>query len=320
MREIGGYLEFELKFTGKEYHENAIKLNFARNAILYLVKAKKYRKIYLPYLLCACISDIMKKNNIEIEHYHVDKRFRPIFYGLVKPGEAMLIVNYYGQLSDDEIISYKKTWNYIIVDNSQDFFRLPIKGIDTIYNARKYFGITDGAYLYTDSPLNQELKNEYSFDKLKHLVGRLEKGGGDFYENFLLFEESLNQEELKNMSVFSNNILKGVNYNQVYQTRVENCACLNQRLSSMNEYKFLADKTTTYMYPFWCEKGKEMRSQLIKHKIYIPVLWPNVLNEQREDTDEYQMVANILPIPIDQRYTSKDMEYICNRIVELLNE
>lgn len=42
MKENGGYLDFELQFDGNEYHKNAIALNLARNALIYLARIKKY--------------------------------------------------------------------------------------------------------------------------------------------------------------------------------------------------------------------------------------------------------------------------------------
>ncbi len=49
-------------------------------------------------------------------------------------------------------------------------------------------------------------------------------------------------------------------------------------------------------------------------KIYIPVLWPDVFKICRAGDLEYDMAENILPLPVDQRYTEKDMEYICSRV------
>ena len=36
--------------------------------------------------------------------------------------------------------------------------------------------------------------------------------------------------------------------------------------------------------------------------IYIPTLWPNVLEECPQGSLEYHYAADILPIPVDQRY------------------
>ena len=50
--------------------------------------------------------------------------------------------------------------------------------------------------------------------------------------------------------------------------------------------------------------------KLQKEKIYIPTLWPNVLEECPEDSLEYHYAADILPIPVDQRYGIEDMKYL----------
>ena len=38
----------------------------------------------------------------------------------------------------------------VIIDNVQAYFQRPIEGFDTLYSCRKYFGVPDGAVLYTD--------------------------------------------------------------------------------------------------------------------------------------------------------------------------
>ena len=53
---------------------------------------------------------------------------------------------------------------------------------------------------------------------------------------------------------------------------------------------------------------------LIDNKIYVAKYWPNVLQWSQKDSLEYELTENIIPIPIDQRYNSNDM----NRIVDLI--
>lgn len=43
MKEIGGYIEFE-HYHGKEFHQNALKLNCSRNALAYLIKLHGIKK------------------------------------------------------------------------------------------------------------------------------------------------------------------------------------------------------------------------------------------------------------------------------------
>lgn len=317
MKEIGGFFEFELKFQGREYHEGAVHLNLARNALLYLKETRGYKKIFIPHFLCDCIASLAEVNLIEISYYSVNEACKPVFNQVLDRNEAIWIVNYYGQLSKNEIMQYKKKWDAIILDNTHDFFSSPIDGIDTIYNARKYFGVADGGYLYTNKLLDRELEQGYSYERIRHLVGRFEKSGNEFYKDFLSAEEKLNRESLKSMSQFSKNILSGVDYEKIYQIRTKNFRYLHKKLSHINKFE-ISDASGTYMYPLWCENGSKLRQLLISRNIYIPILWPNVLKECSKEMLEYQMVDNILPIPIDQRYTISDMEYMGNIILDNL--
>ena len=61
-----------------------------------------------------------------------------------------------------------------------------------------------------------------------------------------------------------------------------------------------------------------IRSELIKKRIYIPILWPNVLEECEEGSIDHRLAANILPLPVDQRYSRDDMVYIADTIRELI--
>lgn len=51
-----------------------------------------------------------------------------------------------------------------------------------------------------------------------------------------------------------------------------------------------------FAYPLYIENGIEIRKELAKKKLYIPTLWPNVLQEMNENSIEYRYVAKILPL------------------------
>ena len=72
------------------------------------------------------------------------------------------------------------------------------------------------------------------------------------------------------------------------------------------------------MYPLLIDDGMKIRKQLQQMKIYIPTLWPNVLDDCEPDTLEYKFAADILPIPVDQRYGIEDMEYMIKTIESLI--
>ena len=68
------------------------------------------------------------------------------------------------------------------------------------------------------------------------------------------------------------------------------------------------------MFPFMVDNASELRDNLIANKIYVPILWPNVIEEIESDTLEYKMAENILPLPCDHRYGMEEMNYIVNII------
>lgn len=315
MKEIGGYFGLEQLITN-EYHNNLISLNNGRNALLYILKAKNIKKIYIPYYLCDSVSDILKHNNYEFEYYHIDSNFIPIFNKSLAINEYLYVVNYYGQLNNDKIIELKNRYNKIIIDNTHAFFQKPIKNIDTIYTCRKFFGVPDGAYISTDIILNENLEIDISKDRMKHILGRFEGKASDYHKDFQNNDKLFKSEPLKYMSKLTHNILGAIDYERVYKTRNENYAYLHSKLDKYNKIKLnLPDGA--FAYPFYIENGTEIRKQLAKNKIYISTLWPNVLKDTKEDSIEYNYSENILPLPCDQRYGIKEMEFIVENLKKI---
>lgn len=314
MKEIGGFFGME-NLSGREYYEELIALNNGRNALQYLVKAKKIKKLYIPRYLCDSVSNMLLKNGYEFEYYDVHEDFTPDFGKVLKKDEYLYIVNYFGQLPDEVLISLKKQFKKIILDNTHAFFQKPVAVIDTIYSCRKYFGVPDGAYLSTDKMLDESLDIDISKDRMSYVLGRFEGQAADYYSDYLEINELYDKEPLKLMSKLTRNLLKGIDYEQIRKIRNENFNFLHTELKGENKLK-LETPDGPFAYPFYIENGIEIRKKLAAQKIYIPTLWPNVLDMEEKDTVAYDYTANILPLPCDQRYDTEDMRYM----VKLLKE
>ena len=72
------------------------------------------------------------------------------------------------------------------------------------------------------------------------------------------------------------------------------------------------------MYPFLLKSGHRIKQELIQQKIYVPTLWPNVLEETTPDTWEYFLTDSLVLLPIDQRYSETDMKYILKVLTQIL--
>lgn len=316
MREIGGYLELN-KYDLPMLHENALALNTGRNCLAYLIESKNIQKIDLPYYICNVVTEACEKAGIEIDYYHISNDFS-INNSDIEKGAYLYLVNYFGQLSNDEILLLKDKYKNIIVDNAQAYFQLPVNNIDTIYTCRKFVGVSDGAFLYTDKKLTRNLERDSSYERVGFLCGRFEKNAFDFYNSFLTNEEVLNNLPLRQMSKLTNNLLHGIDYEFVKNKRTKNYNYLFDKLTKINKLH-LKRIEGAFAYPLYIDNGNELRKKLIAHKIYVPTLWPNVITDDLNGTLEYDMALNILPLPCDQRYDEEDMEYMIGEIYKCIN-
>ncbi len=315
-RAIGGYFELENRVES-EYHQNLIRLNSGRNCIEYILRAREYKKIYIPYYSCLAVREPILKLGIEFEFYAINSSLEPNEIKFLNNDEALLIVNYFG-LKGEYIKSISKSVKNLIVDNSQAFFEKPIPNVDTFYSARKFFGVPDGAYLSTNCFFRKDLSREISWNRSEFLLRRMENGAQDAYKRFQENEEYLCGQEMKIMSKLTTRLLTGINYKDVQTRRVQNFQYLHLKLAFINQLHIVEkDIDGPMTYPLLVENG-EIREELIKQKIFVATYWPNVLSDCKENSIEYNFASNILALPIDQRYGLLDMDRICSVLKALM--
>ena len=308
MKEIGGYLGFE-DLNHKEFYPNLNALNTGCNALHYVIKAYKIKKIFIPYYLCNSIENMLLKNNILFDKYHINENFEPIFNKKLATNEYIMIVNYYGQICTERVQTLQNKYKNIILDNTQAFFQKTIGSMPTFYSCRKFFGVPDGAYLATEKSLNEEIETDVSKDRMKHILGRYEGCASDYYSYFKQNDAVLADEPIKLMSRLTRNILGAIDYQKVIDKRNENFKYLNDKLKDKNSLELIIPNGP-FAYPFYSENAVEIRQNLAEKKIYIPILWPNVIDSTPNTCIEHKYAANIIPLPCDQRYDKKDMDKI----------
>ncbi len=311
MREIGGYFALET-LSGSEFYPELTAVNTARHALIYIMSARKAKKIYLPYFLCESVGLACKKYKIETAFYNIDRNFLPVFDKQLSNDEWLYIVNYYGQINNEKAKEFKYRFGNVIFDNVQAFFQKPVKGIDTVYSCRKFFGVPDGGYASTEVRLVEALPQDISMNRLRHLIGRLEgKSASDYYADFKANDHAFMEAETASMSLFTHNILRAINYDEVIEKRNNNFHVLSEKLGYINGID-LKVPIGPYAYPFYCKNGMEIKKRLAEKKIFVATLWPNVL--EMDGTIEKDFAENILPLPCDQRYDEEEMIYVAEEL------
>lgn len=301
MKEIGGFFELELN-QRTEYHKNAIRLNTGRNAFEYILRAKKYKKAFLPFYTCEVMLEPIKKNDLEFEFYSIDESFMPIFdFKSLRVDEAFIYTNYFG-ICDNQVKEVANRCENLIVDNSQAFFSKPLPNVDTFYSARKFFGVPDGAYLYTNKLLNCELGKDISYKRCQHLLGRIDTGAESHFQTYKENDNNLCYQPILEMSNLTQRLLSSIDYNTVADLRRQNFTYFHSRLYEENKLKFEFDNSSVpLIYPFLSENGNTIKMNLINEKIFVATYWPNVLRTENSNCIETKLARNLVSIPIDQR-------------------
>jgi hypothetical protein len=309
MKELGGYLELELGNRENEYHKDLVRLNTGRNALEYILRARNYKKLYLPHYHCSALITPLERLGLPYEFYNIDYNFE--FSDIaVGADEAILYINFFG-LKDAYITSLVGKYPNLIVDNAHSFFSPVHTGVDTFYSCRKFFGVPDGAYVSSAQKPGLEFPEDRSFARYEHLVGRRDEGATAHYAFYKHIENEFANEPVKLMSRSTQQVMENIDYESAKARRSANYAHLHGALGGINRLK-LPPESMGMSYPLLA--SLEMLHKLIEQKVYIGVYWPNVIRDMPIDTVEHDLALNLLSLPIDQRYDIEDMEEIIKRI------
>ena len=313
MTPIGGYFELELR-KGGHHHKDAIRLNTARNCFEYVLRSRQYAKVYIPYYTCEVMLEPMNKLGVDYTFYAVNEALEPVGLPVLEEGEAFLYTNYFG-LKQCCVKRLAGVYgDRLIVDNAQAFYAEPISGIDTFYSARKFFGVPDGAYLYTSQKLEQDLEQDLSFERMSHLLKRIDLGAEAGYLDFRNNDDALCGQNIKQMSKLTEAVLSGIDYDSVKQRRRDNFTLLDEQLKDSNRIRMvLDDEAVPMVYPYWTEDAS-LRQKLIANKVFVATYWPNVKDWTKAGMLEYELAERLIPIPVDQRYGVQEM----NRIIDII--
>jgi hypothetical protein len=120
------------------------------------------------------------------------------------------------------------------------------------------------------------------------------------------------------MSKLTEKILGSLDYAFIQSKRRSNYQILNNVLAVSNELKLeLSADATPMIYPYM--QREALKRKLIDNKIFVATYWSNVLEWCSNNDWESQVTKEMVAIPIDQRYDSKDMKRIVT-VIEQSNK
>lgn len=321
MKEYGGYLPLELNNTGEYYNfpaKNMIKTNSGLTAIYCALKMAEPCRVFLPFYICPSVDELVKLMGFKIVHYNINNKFEPDDL-YCNDNDCIILVNYFG-INTKMIKKYYSKYCKVIVDNTEAFFAKPIMedNVYNVYSCRKFIGVSDGGYLIGNELKGIDMEQDFSSTRSSFLMMQYEYGvNGAYGESKDSYEQI--KSVRKNMSALTEKILCSADYQQIKEKRITNFNTLDMLLKSKNELIINRNQEDIpYSYPFMIKR--DIRSRLIKSKIYVPWIWKEKSNNAGLNITEQEFVNFIYHLPIDQRYDKLDMQCIYHKIIDILED
>ena len=310
----------EIKATSQEniIHSQGFFLNSGRNALEYILSSLSVvSKLWIPYFTCDVVLEPIKKSGIPYDFYRINEHLELCEDIQLASDEYLLATNYYG-IKDSYMENLaRKYGSHLIVDNAQALYAHPIEGIKTFYSPRKFAGIPDGGIAYMEAGKDiQSFDTDVSYDRLSHLLKRIDLGAGAGYTDFKDNSRKLANQPIMQMSRLTGVLLASIDFEGIRERRLKNFRILHEALKSSNQLAIpaIGSFSCPLVYPYFTNDCT-LKKKLIDNKVFVATYWPNVLEWCKEDTLEYQLADRIIAIPIDQRYGEEEMKYITNLIL-----
>ena len=263
---------------------NLIKLNLARNCIKYLINAYGIKAIFIPYYICDTVWQAIREENCRVSFYHIGADFMPVEK---LPQNAYIIYpNYYG-LCVENCQKLANLYSNLIVDNTQAFYSEPM-GLASFYSLRKFFPVTDGAYLYSDKLLNCEFEK----DSIDLPLVSPQQDYKKFVQNELFLNE---QKDIKFIGEKVEKQMKNIDFQSDKQQRLYLYEKYYKKYDKYNKIHLLPKvDEIPFCYAF-SPVSDEIKNEIISKNIPLIRLWKNM----PKNYIEYNILNDVVAMPLN---------------------
>lgn len=293
-------------------------LNAGRACLRLIIDRLRPRRMHVPFLICDSVLLPLREAGVEVVFHGMDDAMRALFPREMAPDELLLVVDHHGVRADTVADAVRRHGPRAVIDLTHALYAPVQKGQWAFASVRKWFGVPDGGLLH--APVGVDLPEErntvYSLD---HLVLRDRAPGAEALAAYAMNNGLMRTVPLR-ASMVTEALLLHTDREAARKARVANFNALHALLGGDNRLPVDPDGVTGAIgYPFLPPAPVPHRA-LHARGLFVPCYWPDVLQradpEGRFATDR-RLAQEVLPLPIDQRYTPDDMEEVARRVKAL---
>ena len=314
-RTFGGYLPLEPDTPGPGWSPAGQPYSSGRACLAAVLREMRPARLHLPGFLCDSVFLPARELGVDLRPYPVDLQLLPPPLELEEQ-DMVLYVDYFGLCTQAVHALAKSQGERAIVDRSQAWFSPVPEGSWSFDSARKFFGVPDGGLLCgpRDLPPAEVRNTRYTLDHL--VLGRI----GDAGEGLDAHRRNnvLMHTGPERISLVGERLLQHLDLTTARTARTHNFHALHAHFSARNRLVIDATEVDAPLYyPLLLEGPVDLQA-IHAAGIFAPRLWPDVLKRPGSLASDKRLVEQLLPLPIDQRYTEADMNELAWRLDRLI--
>lgn len=283
------------------------------------------KTVLVPDFHCEIITDVLREQGVNIATYQVNRDFSfSLSSDMLDKSDAVYLIRYFGMNTNAFCSAIHNSQKTLIID---DVFGVEPPDIKSTHpwcyfnSLRKISPVADYSQLISNCPLSEitpaHMKGfadtKYKAKSLK--ADYLSHGNGLEQEYLRLFNQG--EALLKSTNdIFlpsaKSSVLANIFYsrlNEERQIRLNNLATAKEMLPP-EMYVDVSIDFPSFL-PVYLANREVVRLGLTASQIYLAIHWPEVRGVPNQISD------SILSIPLDSRYSPKDISFVCQKILEL---
>lgn len=271
--------------------------------------------IWVPRFLCDTVLEAPARLGIPVKRYGCTRQLAPLLPA-VGANELVLLVNYFGLTGEAVATAAAELPGRCVVDATTALYTPPLPGVPTFYSPRKFCGVADGGVACAPFPLLLLPEEEAQSAKLSLcLLERIESGAEAALPASEAAECALSAPP-RRMSTLTRRLLRSIDFEHAAARRQAHYRTLHRALRDLNRLA-LPDtpKHAPMCYPL-VSGIPGLRDSLIEAGVALPLYWPEVIDATDATADENSLARQLLPLPLDQRYSEADMQRLIRLILD----
>ena len=266
-------------------------------------------QVWVPRFICNTLLQPIERMKLPMRFYAVDEQMRPVLSPEMTADDVLVAVNYFGLTGNavEQVVAQAPCT--VVVDATTAFYAPPVPGVPCFYSPRKFAGMVDGGIAVAPFPLfvpaEQDADSDARCEALLQCCSDAAVQAA---------EDALSCAPMR-MGEISKELMLSVDWPTAEQQRLRHYAVLHQALAPLNRLQLpVAPEHAPMCYPF-VSGIPGVRDYLIDAGVRLPLYWPEVIVATDASAPENKLARTLLPLPIDQRYTEADMEYLLSLVL-----